>query len=224
MSVFRSLPDAWAIGQLFPITPLHRLAEAPTIAGSLADLTCDSDGRVDDFVGPAALPVPGGDRGRPATCLAVHPPRNGESYLMAAFLVGAYQESMGSQHNLFGATAVANVRVTGGPADRAMSMLAAAGGAVEEVMPEESDAAERTRAGMELRTELNGVTVTLEVGQTAADVLRGTGADPGELLEWLTGGSCCDVVVSEELLAGYARMLASYTYLETGAERNGAGR
>ena len=68
--------------------------------------TCDSDGRVDHFIGPAAPHLPSGDRGRPVSCLPLHPLRAGETYLMAAFLVGAYQESLGSRgHNLFGSPA-----------------------------------------------------------------------------------------------------------------------
>mmetsp|Transcript_2975 Transcript_2975/g.6687 ORF Transcript_2975/g.6687 Transcript_2975/m.6687 type:complete len:217 (+) Transcript_2975:2049-2699(+) len=216
MSVFRSLPDAWAIGQLFPIAPLHRLSEAPTIAGSLADLTCDSDGRVDHFVGPTAPQLPIGDRGQAATCLPLHPTRAGEAYLMAAFLVGAYQESMGSRHNLFGSTTVANVYVTGGPADRAMATLAAAvaeGGAQKKMKVTESTGG-RARNGM--RLELESVALTLEVGQTAADVLRESGAEPEELLEWVTGGGDFGGVVDNtELLARYERALRSCTYLES---------
>ena len=100
MSVFRSLPDIWAIQQLFPVAPLHRLRERPNAAGSLADLTCDSDGRVDAFVGAAAARenvFSDAERGAPSPFLKLHAPREGEPYLMAAFLVGAYQESMGAR-------------------------------------------------------------------------------------------------------------------------------
>jgi hypothetical protein len=113
MSVFRSLPDVWAIQQLFPVAPLHRLRERPRAAGAVADLTCDSDGRIDAFVGALSEELGGGadaERGAPSPFLALHAPNAGEPYLMAAFLVGAYQESMGSAgHNLFGSPATANV-------------------------------------------------------------------------------------------------------------------
>jgi len=113
MSVFRSLPDVWAIQQLFPVAPLHRLRERPRAAGAVADLTCDSDGRIDAFVGALSGELGGGadaERGAPSPFLALHAPNAGEPYLMAAFLVGAYQESMGSAgHNLFGSPATANV-------------------------------------------------------------------------------------------------------------------
>uniref|UniRef100_A0A7S0SGZ5 Arginine decarboxylase n=1 Tax=Mantoniella antarctica TaxID=81844 RepID=A0A7S0SGZ5_9CHLO len=159
MSVFRSIPDAWAIGQLFPIVPLHRLGEEPTVAGSLADLTCDSDGRVDRFVGPAAASS-NGDRGRAVSCLPLHALRAEETYLVAAFLVGAYQDSMGSRgHNLFGSPAVANVCVS----------------------PREHS---RILKSDEIRFQMGGTTVTVVKGQTTADVLRDAGADPAELLAW----------------------------------------
>lgn len=90
-SLFRSAPDSWAIGQLFPIMPIHRLNEAPTDYATMVDVTCDSDGRIDKFV----------DLRDVKETLEVHP-FTGEPYYLAIFLVGAYQEVMGSYHNLFG--------------------------------------------------------------------------------------------------------------------------
>ena len=90
-SVFRSLPDHWAIGQLFPIMPIHRLNEQPTDYATFVDLTCDSDGNIDKFV----------DLKDVKEVLELHP-FNGDPYYIAIFLVGAYQEVMGSNHNLFG--------------------------------------------------------------------------------------------------------------------------
>jgi arginine decarboxylase len=90
-SVFRSAPDSWAIGQLFPVMPIHRLNEVPTEFATLVDLTCDSDGKIDRFV----------DLKDVKEVLELHPFR-GEPYYLAVFLVGAYQEVMGSYHNLFG--------------------------------------------------------------------------------------------------------------------------
>ncbi len=100
-SVFQSLPDAWAIKQVFPIMPIHRLDEQPTREAIIADLTCDCDGKIDHF------PHPEG----PLNTLSVHPLRDGEEYYMGVFLVGAYQETLGDLHNLFGDTNVASVRI-----------------------------------------------------------------------------------------------------------------
>ena len=100
-SVFQSLPDSWAIDQLFPIMPIHRLDEPPTRDATLADITCDSDGKIDRFVGP---------RGPRAT-LELHALVPGEPYFLGAFLVGAYQETLGDLHNLFGDTHVVHIRL-----------------------------------------------------------------------------------------------------------------
>jgi arginine decarboxylase len=103
-SVFESTPDVWAIDQIFPIMPLTRLDEEPTRRGTLADLTCDSDGRVDTYVESGDLDV----------SLPLHGLRAGEPYRLGIFLVGAYQETLGDIHNLFGDTDAVNVRVDGG--------------------------------------------------------------------------------------------------------------
>jgi arginine decarboxylase len=100
-SVFQSLPDSWAIDQLFPIMPIHRLDEAPLRDATLADITCDSDGKIDRFVGP---------RGARPT-LELHEPVPGEPYYLGAFLVGANQETLGDLHNLFGDTHVVHIRL-----------------------------------------------------------------------------------------------------------------
>jgi arginine decarboxylase len=101
-SVFQSLPDNWAIDQLFPIMPIHRLLEEPTRRGTLQDVTCDSDGVIDRFAG--------GRRGKP--CLELHPYRDGEPYILGIFLTGAYQEILGDLHNLFGDTNAVHVKLT----------------------------------------------------------------------------------------------------------------
>jgi arginine decarboxylase len=100
-SLFQSLPDSWAIDQLFPIMPIHRLAERPTRNGVLADITCDSDGRINRFV----------SRRETKRTLELHQLRPGEDYYLAAFLVGAYQETLGDLHNLFGDTHVVHIRL-----------------------------------------------------------------------------------------------------------------
>jgi arginine decarboxylase len=103
-SVFCSVPDAWAIEQLFPIVPIHRLNETPTEKGILVDLTCDSDGVIDAFVDvrdvKEALELHG-DAGA------------GKPYLLAICLLGAYQEIMGAYHNLFGSPAEVSVALKG---------------------------------------------------------------------------------------------------------------
>jgi arginine decarboxylase len=98
-SVFQSLPDSWAIGQLFPIMPIHRLDEEPTRRAVLADITCDSDGKIDRFVDVRDV----------NRTLPLHALREGEPYYLAAFLVGAYQETLGDLHNLFGDTHVVHL-------------------------------------------------------------------------------------------------------------------
>jgi arginine decarboxylase len=98
-SLFQSIPDAWAIDQIFPILPLHRLDERPSSRAVLQDLTCDSDGRVDYYVDGEGV----------ETTLPLPPYRAGEPYLLGIFLVGAYQEILGDMHNLFGDTDAVNV-------------------------------------------------------------------------------------------------------------------
>ena len=101
-SVFQSLPDSWAIDQIFPIMPVHRLDEEPERRGTLQDVTCDSDGKIDRFVG--------GRSGSPS--LPLHPYRHGEPYILGIFLTGAYQEILGDLHNLFGDTNAVHVRLS----------------------------------------------------------------------------------------------------------------
>jgi arginine decarboxylase len=102
-SVFESMPDVWAIDQVFPIVPIERLDEAPSRRGVIADLTCDSDGRIDSYVGNDALD----------SSMPLHPLRPGEAYRLGFFLVGAYQEILGDIHNLFGDTDAIEVRLAG---------------------------------------------------------------------------------------------------------------
>jgi arginine decarboxylase len=101
MSVFQSLPDSWAIDQLFPIMPIHRLEECPQRRAVLADITCDSDGKIDRFVSHREV----------KRTLELHEYRAGDEYYLAAFLVGAYQETLGDLHNLFGDTHVVHIRL-----------------------------------------------------------------------------------------------------------------
>jgi arginine decarboxylase len=102
-SVFESIPDVWAIGQIFPIAPIARLDEEPTRRGVIVDLTCDSDGRIDHYVDAEGVDV----------SLALHALKGDESYRLGIFMVGAYQETLGDIHNLFGDTDAVNVRVVG---------------------------------------------------------------------------------------------------------------
>lgn len=99
-SVFQSLPDSWAIEQLFPIVPIHRLNEMPTRRAVLADITCDCDGKIDRFI----------DLHDVRRTLPLHE-MNGKSYILGVFLVGAYQETLGDLHNLLGDTNVVSVRL-----------------------------------------------------------------------------------------------------------------
>jgi arginine decarboxylase len=99
-SLFQSMPDSWAVKQLFPVMPIHRLNEKPTRAGVLGDISCDSDGKIDQFI----------DRRDVKKTLPLHA-LNNEPYYLGAFLVGAYQEILGDLHNLFGDTNCVHVSV-----------------------------------------------------------------------------------------------------------------
>ncbi|HEY8240717.1 MAG TPA: biosynthetic arginine decarboxylase, partial [Kiritimatiellia bacterium] len=101
-SVFQSLPDSWAIEQLFPIMPIHRLAERPSRKAVLADITCDCDGKIDRFI----------DLHDVKRTLPLHELNGSGDYYLGVFLVGAYQETLGDLHNLLGDTNVVSVRIT----------------------------------------------------------------------------------------------------------------
>ncbi|HRH77376.1 MAG TPA: biosynthetic arginine decarboxylase [Cellvibrionaceae bacterium] len=103
-SLFQSLPDVWAIDQIFPVIPIHRLDEKPTRDAIIADITCDCDGKIDKFV----------DQLGSRRTLPLHKLKDSEEYYIGAFLVGAYQETLGDLHNLFGDTNVVSVRLTEG--------------------------------------------------------------------------------------------------------------
>jgi arginine decarboxylase len=110
LSVFQSAPDSWAIDQLFPIMPIHRLDEEPTRRGILADLTCDSDGKIDQFIDLKDI----------KHVLELHPleitpgsrANEHKPYYLGLFLGGAYQEIMGNLHNLFGDTNAVHIKLT----------------------------------------------------------------------------------------------------------------
>lgn len=103
-SVFQSAPDHWAVRQLFPVMPIHRLAEEPTRKATLVDLTCDSDGKMDRFIDVKDV----------KHALEVHPLEPGKEYYIGVFLLGAYQEILGDMHNLFGDTDAVYVSVKDG--------------------------------------------------------------------------------------------------------------
>lgn len=100
-SVFQSIPDSWAIDQLFPIMPVHRLLELPRRNAVIADITCDCDGKIDRFI----------DLHDVKNTIPLHEMKNGDDYYLGIFLVGAYQETLGDLHNLFGDTNVVSVRI-----------------------------------------------------------------------------------------------------------------
>ena len=120
-SVFQSLPDSWAVDQLFPIVPIHRLDEEPTRRGVLADVTCDSDGAIDTFIHPRDI----------KHALELHP-MSGDPYYLGIFLTGAYQEILGDLHNLFGDTNAVHVSV--GPDNRYCIEEVSAGDTIAEVL------------------------------------------------------------------------------------------
>ncbi len=100
-SLFQSLPDSWAIDQLFPIIPIARLDEKPQRTCTIQDITCDSDGKIANFITSSGL----------SSSLPIHSLRQGESYYIGVFLVGAYQEILGDMHNLFGDTNAVHINV-----------------------------------------------------------------------------------------------------------------
>ncbi len=102
-SVFQSLPDHWAVKQLFPIAPIHRLTEEPTHQAILADITCDSDGKIDQFI----------DLRDVKSSIKLHELKKGENYYLGIFLSGAYQEILGDLHNLFGDTHTVHISIIG---------------------------------------------------------------------------------------------------------------
>ncbi|MDR2732605.1 MAG: biosynthetic arginine decarboxylase [Fibromonadaceae bacterium] len=102
-SLFQSLPDAWAIDQIFPVMPIQRLNEEPTVDVTIQDITCDSDGKIDLFV----------SRGEIGRTLPLHPLKDGKPYYLGVYLIGAYQEILGDLHNLFGDTNVVHISCKG---------------------------------------------------------------------------------------------------------------
>ena len=102
-SLFQSLPDSWAIDQIFPVMPISRLNEQPTKSATLQDITCDSDGKIDNFISTRNF----------SYHLPVHKLKAGEHYYFGIFLVGAYQEILGDMHNLFGDTNAVHIKVKG---------------------------------------------------------------------------------------------------------------
>ncbi len=101
LSIFKSIPDSWAINQIFPIVPIHRHLEEPFCKGNFADLTCDSDGKLNSFI----------DNGKIKSLLNLHKPEQDKDYLVGIFMTGAYQESLGNLHNLFGNTNVVHIDI-----------------------------------------------------------------------------------------------------------------
>ncbi|ACK72412.1 arginine decarboxylase [Gloeothece citriformis PCC 7424] len=159
LSVFQSAADAWAIDQLFPIMPIHRLTEEPTQRGILADLTCDSDGKIDKFI----------DLTDVKSVLELHPFKNpdrsdNEPYYLGMFLMGAYQEIMGNLHNLFGDTNV--VHITTNPKGYQIEYLVK-GDTISEVLGYVQYNAEDLLENIRRRTEqaLQDNRITLEESQ-----------------------------------------------------------
>ncbi|MDC3091947.1 biosynthetic arginine decarboxylase [Prochlorococcus sp. AH-716-M18] len=101
LSIFKSIPDSWAINQIFPVVPIHRHLEEPFCKGNFADLTCDSDGKLNNFI----------DDGKIKSLLNLHKPEEEKDYLIGIFMTGAYQEALGNLHNLFGSTNVVHIDI-----------------------------------------------------------------------------------------------------------------
>lgn len=138
-SMFQSLPDFWAFDQLFPILPIHRLNELPTERGVLCDITCDSDGSIDKFV----------DVKRVKESLELHALRPGEPYYLGFLMLGAYQETLGDLHNLFGAVTAADITVDADGAARIEQVER--GDKVRDVLADTGHEAERLREAVARR-------------------------------------------------------------------------
>ncbi|XP_024527755.1 uncharacterized protein LOC9632306 [Selaginella moellendorffii] len=193
LSVFRSAPDAWAIDQIFPIIPLQRLTEKPTVQATLADLTCDSDGKFDRFIG---------ENGEVAAALPVHELRKGEPYLMGLFLGGVYQEVMGSAHNLFGGTNIIHVKIKPQTSSDILTSAAA-------LLKNGSSSG---RGGYTIERVIRG--------QTMEEVMRAVQHVGDEMTEELrreaedaVAKGHLSVEEAQALLVNYKRSLGSYTYL-----------
>ncbi|GBG88752.1 hypothetical protein CBR_g48280 [Chara braunii] len=195
LSIFRSAPDSWAIDQIFPIMPVHRLTEEPTVQATLADLTCDSDGKINRFIG---------SNGEISHVLPVHELRKGEPYYMALFLGGVYQEVMGSLHNLFGATNV--VHVMSRPKTGSAVVNGLAGNGKLDSKPTNH------RGGYSIDRVVRGQTM-VEVLRTVQHV----GEDMMEELRCEAEDAVADgrltIEEAQTLLLNYQRSLGSYTYL-----------
>lgn len=152
LSIFQSMPDHWAIDQIFPICPVHRLNEEPTRPVVLADITCDSDGTIDHFA----------DLRDVKRYLPAHELKKGEPYYFAAFLVGAYQEILGDLHNLFGDTNAVHVEVS--PEGRAEFSNVVLGDTIEGVLKyvqyDKNDLCERWRSSVEQAVRRGELTAT----------------------------------------------------------------
>lgn len=148
-SLFQSMPDSWAIKQLFPVMPIHRLDERPTRHAVLGDITCDSDGKIDQFI----------DRRDVKRTLRLHP-FDGQPYYLAAFLIGAYQEILGDLHNLFGDTNTVHVDLT--PQGEVVIEAMIKGDTVREVLDyvefEPSDLITRLQTAVETAVRENRLT------------------------------------------------------------------
>lgn len=150
-SLFQSLPDSWAIDQIFPIMPIHRLNEKPVRVATLQDITCDSDGKIDLFIGTRNF----------SYHLPVHELNHGESYYIGVFLVGAYQEILGDLHNLFGDTNAVHVTVNN---DEYEIMQIIDGETVAEVLDYVQYSAKRL-----VRTMETWVTSSVKAGKLTAE-------------------------------------------------------
>ncbi|KAI3425248.1 hypothetical protein D9Q98_009016 [Chlorella vulgaris] len=217
MSVFRSAVDSWAIQQLFPIMPIHRLGEEPCVPATLADLTCDSDGKVDRFINPK-----GGD---PLPALPLHPLRVGERYFLALFLTGVYQEVMGSIHNMFGSINTLVVRSSDDGATGACPAAAAAG--AEAAMSDDASSTSATSLAA-LYAADGGASCALQAysfdaaspGESIAQVLSRANHDAADMLQTVADATAARVASGElppaaadRLLAAYSARMHGYTYM-----------
>ncbi|PON99910.1 Arginine decarboxylase [Trema orientale] len=176
LSVFTSIPDFWGIGQLFPILPIHRLDQRPAVRGILSDLTCDSDGKIDKFIGgESSLPLHELEGGN-----------GGSGYYLGMFLGGAYEEALGGVHNLFGGPSVVRVSQSDGPHSFAVTR-AMPGPSCSDVLRVMQHEPELMFETLKHRAEEFGQ----EDDGMANAALAGSLADSFHSMPYLVGSSCC---------------------------------
>ncbi|WRX21246.1 Orn/DAP/Arg decarboxylase 2 [Theobroma cacao] len=175
LSIFNSVPDFWAIGQMYPIVPIHRLDQKPTVKGILLDLTCDSDGKIDRFIG-----------GESSLPLHDHRESSGGQYYLGMFLGGAYEEALGGSHNLLGSPSVVQVSSQSSEPEGFIVTMATPGQSCRDVLRTMQHEPEAIFKELEQRIKALG-----QVNGTADGMFQSVLAGIFSNMPYLTRGSSC---------------------------------